>query len=55
MDDIGAILDSLHCTPEMIAEQQAELEASGCALTGRGASRRLTRTAALPSELAAAG
>ena len=27
-EDVGAILDSLHCTPEMIAEQQAALEAS---------------------------
>ncbi len=28
MDDVSAILDSLHCTPEMIAEQQAALEAA---------------------------
>lgn len=27
-EDVGAILDGLHCTPEMIAEQQAALEAS---------------------------
>ncbi|MCY4061927.1 MAG: ABC transporter substrate binding protein [Chloroflexi bacterium] len=27
-EDVGAILDSLHCTPEMIAEQQAALDAS---------------------------
>ena len=27
-EDVGAILDSLHCSPEMIAEQQAELDAS---------------------------
>ena len=27
-EDVGAILDSLHCTPEMVAEQQAALEAS---------------------------
>ncbi len=28
MDDVSAILASLHCTPEMIAEQQAALDAS---------------------------
>ena len=27
-EDVSAILDSLHCSPEMIAEQQAALEAS---------------------------
>ena len=27
--DMGAMLDSLHCTDEMIAEQQAALEAAG--------------------------
>ena len=27
-EDVAAILDSLHCSPEMIAEQQAALEAS---------------------------
>lgn len=27
-EDVAAILDSLHCTPEMIAEQQAALDAS---------------------------
>ena len=27
-EDVGAILDGLHCSPEMIAEQQAALEAS---------------------------
>lgn len=27
-EDVGAILDSLHCTPEMIAEQQAALDAA---------------------------
>lgn len=28
-EDVGAILDSLHCTPEMIAEQRAALDEAG--------------------------